>query len=467
MTDPAPESPRPRSRAWVVWAVLALAGVGAAAYLGWPLLARALDTVSTDDAYVTGHVTFVAPRVAGQVTRVYVDDNYRVKTGEKLLELDPEPYQKVVDIRQAAVDQAKADRVAAETKVASAIAQARAQKWKLELAGQLVDDQIAGIKAKAAAYRSQVAIREKADADLGRAKEGFDKGAISQEQLDQRREAVKVAQALATQALDEVYEARAALGLPQPGGTGPELTAVPADLNQTHASVRQALADLVQTLTDLGYPLADVRDTPRQFLDRLREYDAGETKVLLEKVLKTAPAVKQADARLAAAEADLAAANLNLSYCTVYAGIDGVVTRRNVNPGNNVQTGQQVMAVRSLTEIWVEANFKETSLDYLAIGHPVDLEVDMYGSKKRFRGRISGFTYGTGQTLALLPPQNATGNFVKVTQRLPVRIHLEGYDPNGENPLFAGLSVVPYVRYKDAPTGPDAGKRLQTLRDGR
>jgi membrane fusion protein, multidrug efflux system len=138
------------------------------------------------------------------------------------------------------------------------------------------------------------------------------------------------------------------------------------------------------------------------------------------------------------------------------------VTRRNVNPGNNVQVGQNLMAIRSLREIWVDANFKETQLRDLRIGQPVDLYVDMYGGRQVFNGRVSGFTMGTGSTLALLPPENATGNFVKVVQRLPVRIELEGYDPN-KYPLFIGTSVVPYVYLNKAPTGPDAGKFLQSL----
>ena len=119
------------------------------------------------------------------------------------------------------------------------------------------------------------------------------------------------------------------------------------------------------------------------------------------------------------------------------------------------------MAVRSLNEIWVDANFKETQLRDLRIGQPVDLYVDMYGGKHVFKGRISGFTEGTGSTLALLPPENATGNFIKVVQRLPVRIDLVDYNAD-QTPLFIGTSVVPYVYINKPPTGPDAGKFLQT-----
>jgi membrane fusion protein (multidrug efflux system) len=120
------------------------------------------------------------------------------------------------------------------------------------------------------------------------------------------------------------------------------------------------------------------------------------------------------------------------------------------------------MAIRSLSEIWIDANFKETQLRDLRIGQAADLYVDIYGDKQVFGGRITGFTIGTGSTLALLPPQNATGNFIKIVQRLPVRIELEDYDPD-KKPLFIGASVVPYV-YLDKPLkGPNAGAFLQGL----
>ena len=118
------------------------------------------------------------------------------------------------------------------------------------------------------------------------------------------------------------------------------------------------------------------------------------------------------------------------------------------------------MAVRSVTEIWIDTNFKETQLADLRIGQRVRCEVDMYGSRREFEGRITGFTMGTGQTLALLPAQNATGNYVKIVQRLPVRIELTDYHPD-EAPLFVGLSVTAYVYYKEPATGEHAGDVLQ------
>src|SRR4029079_19783433 len=124
------------------------------------------------------------------------------------------------------------------------------------------------------------------------------------------------------------------------------------------------------------------------------------------KLIAEAPQIKLAEAKLLEAQNDLAQSELNLSYCDVVAEIDGVITRRNVNPGNNVQVGQGLMAIRSLSEIWVDATFKETQLRDVRIAEPVDLNVDMYGSRQLFKGRIAGFTMGTGSTLALLPAQN-------------------------------------------------------------
>ena len=206
-----------------------------------------------------------------------------------------------------------------------------------------------------------------------------------------------------------------------------------------------------------------MKRTPKEALDEFISRDKeGNIDRILERIVPEAPAVRQAEAKLLQARRDLAQAELNLRYCDIVSEIDGVVTSKNVNPGNNVLAGQALMAVRSLTEIWIDANFKETQLADLRIGQRVRCEVDMYGGRREFEGRITGFTMGTGQTLSLLPPQNATGNFVKIVQRLPVRIELTDYDPE-KAPLFVGLSVVPYVYYKEPATGPHAGAVLQPL----
>ncbi len=295
-----------------------------------------------------------------------------------------------------------------------------------------------------------------------RARGLFSRNALSREDFDQRLEAERTAQAGAKQALEEVYEARVALGLAPRPEKG-DLTDVPADINQTFSGVRQALADVNQILAQLGFPLVSVSRTPRQALEEFAGRDKeGNIDRILERMVPEAPAVRQAEAKRLQAVRDLAQAELDLRYCDVVSEIDGVVTSRSVNPGNHVSAGQSLLAVRSIDEIWVNANFKETQLADLRIGQRVRCEVDMYGGRKEFEGRITGFTMGTGQTLSLLPPQNATGNYVKIVQRLPVRIELTDYDPD-KAPLFVGLSVVPYVHFKEPPTGPNAGAVLQPL----
>jgi membrane fusion protein (multidrug efflux system) len=444
----------------VLMAAVAILVLTIAVVFGVPWIRQALDTVSTDDAYVNGHVTFVAARVPGQVSRVLVDDNNRVHKGDLLVELDREPYELDVAVRQAAVDTAKADVEAAKASVRSLEAKARSERWELQHAMEDVQNQIALLHAKVAAVDKSKATLRLAEAEFNRAKKVVASGAVSREELDRREAALSIARAEVTQALDDAHRIRVSLGLPAEPENGGDLGQVPPDLDQTFSSVRQAQATLIQSAAELGV-IHSYNQTPKQMLEQFEQLDPqGNVDQILARLVPEAPAVKQAGAKLESAERDLDQAELNLRYCEITAEIDGVITRRNVNPGNNVLVGQGLMAIRSLHDIWVDANFKETQLRDLRIGQSVDVYADMYGDRRVFRGRVAGFTMGTGSTLALLPPQNATGNFVKVVQRLPVRIELEDYDPDKE-PLFIGLSVVPYVYINRPATGPDAGKVLQ------
>jgi membrane fusion protein (multidrug efflux system) len=438
-------------------AILALAIL---AVFGVPWIKEMLTTVSTDDAYVNGHVTFVAARVPGQVSKVLVDDNYRVNKGDLLVELDREPYQVEVALKKAAVDTAKADLDAAKANVRSVEARAFSQRWKLQHAIEDVENQIALLHAKVAGLDKAEASVKLAEAEFERAKALVPKGYTSREEYDRRERTLSVTRAEVIQALDDIHQIRVSLGLPAEPENGGELSQVPPDLDQTFSSVRQAQSELIQTAAELGV-IHSYNQTPKQMLEEFYKRDPhGDVNKILAALAPEAPAVKQAEAKLQSAERDLDQAELNLRYCEINSEIDGVVTRRNVNPGNNVLAGQGLMAIRSINEIWIDANFKETQLADLRIGQPVDVYADMYGGRRVFSGRITGFTFGTGSTLALLPPQNATGNFVKVVQRLPVRIELQNYDPD-KDPLFIGLSVIPYVYINRPATGPDAGKRLQ------
>jgi membrane fusion protein, multidrug efflux system len=440
-----------------VLAALVLAGIG---IFGVPAIQLALNTVSTDDAYVNGHVTFVAARVSGQVAQVMVDDNNRVHKGDVLARLDKEPYQDAVAVKTAAVNAAKADLQAATAAVRGVEAQARSLRWKLQYAMEDVENRVALLHARVAALDKSQATLKLAQVEFARAEQLLPSSDISRQEYDRRQAALSVAQAEVTQAMADVHQIRVSLGLAAQPESG-DLAEVPSDLDQTFSAVREAQAALIQMAAQLGV-IHSYAQSPKQMVEQFEKQDQGDVDRALAGLTENAPAVKQAQANLESTNRDLIQAELDLRYCDVVAEIDGVVTRRNVNPGNNVLVGQNLMAIRSLSEIWVDANFKETQLRDLRIGQPVDLYVDMYGGRRVFKGRVSGFTMGTGSTLSLLPAEDATGNFVKVVQRLPVRIDVEGYDPN-ENPLFIGTSVVPYVYLNKPLTGPDAGKFLQTL----
>ncbi|MGE5269335.1 MAG: efflux RND transporter periplasmic adaptor subunit [Thiohalocapsa sp.] len=454
---PAPDRRRSRRR----WLLIGGAGVLVAAALGLfgvPWIRATLNTVSTDDAYVNGHVTFVAPRVAGQISRVLVDDNNRVHKGELLAELDEKPFQDAVAVKQAAVDTAAADLRAAKAMARDLEAQARARRWALQNAIHDVDNKIALLHARVAAVDKSKADFTLAQADFYRARQLLGSPGESRQEFDRAQRALSTASAQVALSLAEVSQVRASLGLPAQPDDGKDLDQVPSDLDQTFATVLAAQADLIQTAAQLGV-LHSFNQKPKEMVEAFEKQ--GDIDRTFAQLVDEAPAVKQAEAKLEFAKRELAQAELDLHYCDIDAKIDGVVTRRNINPGDYVQIGQNLMAVRSLRDVWVDANFKETQLRHLRIGEPVDLYVDMYGGRHVFKGRVSGFTMGTGSTLALLPAQNATGNFVKVVQRLPVRIDLEGYDPDKDT-LFIGTSVVPYVYINKPATGPDAGKFLQT-----
>jgi membrane fusion protein, multidrug efflux system len=466
--EPSPASSRaPRSR-WKKGIILGLLLVAlvAGGFALAPAIHEALVTVSTDDAYINGHVTSLAARVPGQVTRVFVDDNMRVKRGDVLVQLDREPYQVQLAIRKAAVTSAEAKLASAKAQALADAAQIRASRYQLERAIEDLHTKVADLQAYLADLASQKALLDLARANLKRAEQLLPGRAISKEDFDVRRQTVRVSEAKVEQAYQVIYATRVGLGLPAKPPTGEDLGHTPPDLDQNYSGVRTALGALYQATARLGYVPSSWRLNPKAAVEEfLKLHSAGDVDKIYDKLMREAPGVKEAEAALEQARRDQDDTELDLRYCDVVSEIDGVVTRRNVNPGNNVQARQALMAIRSETEIWVDANFKETQLADLRIGQRVKCRVDLYGSRQTFEGRITGFTMGTGQTLALLPPENATGNFVKIVQRLPVRIEFTNYDPDKtRTPLFVGLSVVPGVYYKEKATGPHAGEVLQPAR---
>jgi membrane fusion protein, multidrug efflux system len=475
--------PRRRSRRWIIAGVGGL-GIVAAIFVGAPWIVRYFSTETTDDAFVNSYVTYVSPRVAGNVVEVRVDDNQFVEAGQVLLRLDAEPYRIVRDQKLAALDRAKlridqqvAALRAAEAEVEQARNQVRSQVvslWSnlylLQTIQSIVRYQEAGLKINLANEKLQHANLVLAEKEHGRYSELAPIGAAPQELLDQKIATLDVAKQQLAVSQENIKQTRALLML----SSGQKDTDDLKDIEETYPGVRYALANAQQTLTQLGIPFSLLDMHTSSIADRLAKLDV---KSLVEQV----PSVQMAQARLCQARAalggslfnsakpydhpdiveaqrELDQAELNLGHTEIRAAISGYVNGRAVNPGTEVQTGQMVMAIRPLENVWIDANFKETQIDKLRIGLPVDIHVDAYPNHV-FHGRIAGFSPGTGASLSLLPPQNATGNFVKIVQRLPVRIELTD-PPSTEAPLFVGLSVSPEVNFKATPTGPDAGQRL-------
>ena len=262
---PGPAAERGR-RVTLVIAILVVLGVG-----GWllvPWVMTALNTVSTDDAYVNSHLTFLAARVPGQVLKVMVDDNYRVKEGDVLVEIDPEPYRVQVAIQKAAVDVAATNLDAAEAQVRAQLAQTRANRYKLQHAIEEVDDQVANLHAAVATLDSRKASLKLAAANLERGVKLVPSNAVSSQEIDVLRESVTVDEATVQQALQEVYALRVNLGLPAQPQSGQALDHVPPDLDQNFSTVREALADLQQSAAQVGYFPASWTATPKQAIEQ-------------------------------------------------------------------------------------------------------------------------------------------------------------------------------------------------------
>jgi membrane fusion protein, multidrug efflux system len=367
---------------------------------------------STDDAQVDGHITPIASKIYGRVDKVFVDDNQAVKAGQRLVKIDPRDY-------QSAVDQAKAALALAESEARSAGVDVPRTQENVASGNSSADAQLLGAQADLA--RAQVtydqaktadlawaqanvdksrANADLAQADLARYKPLMEKGEISKQQYDAAKanadattSAWKADQEKLTQAQRNVEVTKA------------QLDAAKARVAQAQAAVEAAQADLKQV--------------------SMKSADAQ------AKVAK----VQQARASLEAAE-------LNLSYTDVVAPVDGVATHKQVEPGQVVQAGQGLMVVVPLQSVWVTANFKETQLKKMKPGQEAYVDVDTYG--KTFSGHVDSIAGATGAVLSLLPPENATGNYVKVVQRIPVKIVLDPI-PADKAVLRPGMNVVATV----------------------
>jgi len=297
---PGPHEParpaHPRRR-WVLLAVI-LAGLIAGGIALIPTIRTALNTVTTDDAYINGHVTFLAPRVGGQVARVLVDDNMRVRRGDILVQLDREPYEVQRAIARAAVTAAEAGLAAAQATVRGEVAQMRANRYQLERAMEEVNSRIAQLRSEVSALNSQQATLDLARADLPRGEQLLPGGGISKEDVDIRRQAVKVDEANLDRALQAIYSARVGLGLPARPTQGNDLAQTPPDLVQTYSAARQPLGTLLQSDAQIGYTPASWNATPKEAIDEFYRLDPeGNLARILDRLIPEAPGIKVAEAK--------------------------------------------------------------------------------------------------------------------------------------------------------------------------
>lgn len=388
--------------------LLAMIGVGV-----WWWLTQGRE--STDDAQVDAHVIPMSSRVGGTVLKVPVVDNQVVEAGTVLLEIDPRDYQVAVDKARAELADAEATAIAAQSNVPitattatsnvgsaqSSVEQARSG---VEAAAREVEVARARLVAAQARLREAEANAARAARDVERLRGLLAKDEVSQQQFDTAVSAAEAAKAGSDTMRAQITEAEAAIRM--------------AESRQIQASGAEQQARSA---------LQGAQTAPEQ-------------------VTATRARASSAQARVEQAKATLAQAELNLAYTVVKAPVKGIISKKSVNPGQVVQTGQPAMALVQIDEVWITANFKETQLEKMRPGQRATVDVDATGGKD-LTGHVDSISPATGARFSLLPPENATGNFVKVVQRVPVKIVLEpGQDP--ERLLRPGMSVTPTVYTK-------------------
>jgi len=375
-----------------------IAAAAGAAY--WRLFEY--NRVSTEDAYAKADSAQISSRVPGTVLRVLVDNDYFVRAGQRLLELDPAVYETSVQKAQAQLDQAEADVRGLEASVFQTDLQTKAavEAAQAALKGahdtrQATQNQLSELASQRAGDLAEFKLAQK---DYQRFEKLFKSGAVAAEQRDEARTKFKQTQA----ALDAV-DARISSASASLEGTEQQIT-------EAQANLKSARADLYKN------------DIQRSRLASLRA---------------------QRDVH----RAELDAAALNLQYCTITAPINGYIAQKSIQDGDRIQPGQALMAVVPLQEIYVEANFKETDLTHVRIGQPAVIQADIYPDYQ-YLGKVAGIRAGTGAAFSLLPPENATGNWIKVVQRVPVKIMLDK-PPPADHPLRVGLSLEVTIKTSD------------------
>lgn len=370
---------------------------------------------STDDAQVDGRITQIAARVGGTVIAVHIENNQAVGGGAVLVQIDPRDYQVAVDRARAELADATATAVAAQSGVpiarvetgagvTSASGGVETANASVTVAENEVPVADANLVAAQARQREKEAAAVKAARDVERMRPLAQKDEIPQQQLD-----AAIAQADASRAASDAAKS--------------DVIAAQGAVTVAHQRVTQARGAASQARGTLD----SAKTAPEQL--KVSEAHAA-----------------SAEAHVKQAQAALAQAELNLEYATIKAPNAGVISRKNVEPGQVLQAGQPVMALVDLANTWVVANFKETQLKSMRPGQKAEIEVDALGGRT-FKAHVDSIAAATGAKFSLLPPENATGNYVKVVQRIPVKLFLEpGEDP--EHLLRPGMSVTPTVVVK-------------------
>jgi membrane fusion protein (multidrug efflux system) len=400
------QQPRVRLIIAVVFLLILGAGVWA-----WTTSGRE----NTDDAQVDAHVTQLAARVSGTVIKVAVDDNQLVEAGTILVQLDPSDYQVAVDKARAELADAEATAIAAQSSVpitsttaASNVTTARGGVMQAQSGVTASEKEIEAARARLVSAQARLREAEanaaKSARDVERLKGLLAKDEVSQQMFDTTSATAEAQKATVDSARSQVAEAEAGIRVAE------------SKLAQSRAGEDQAHAEMKTAQT-------------------------GPSQVAATKARATAAEAKAQQMRAALAQAEL-----NLQYTTVKAPIRGVVSKKGINPGQVVQGGQPLLAIVQIDDVWVTANYKETQLKNMRPGQRAVISVDAYGGRE-YKGKVDSIAGATGARFSLLPPENATGNFVKVVQRVPVKIVLDpGQDP--EHLLRPGMSVTPTVYLK-------------------
>ena len=395
-----PKSPKKKTRRNIIAAVVVLLLLLGAAFFFW----RSTFTEDTDDAQVNGNLYQVSARVAGQVTQVFISETEPVKAGQAIAQVDPRDFEVALEQAQGSLANAKAELVQATANVPITNLSVRTT---VTTSGQDVQGSAASVaQAQANAQAMQARILQaqanalKAQTDVDRYTPLVARDVISKQQYDA---AVATATAMEAQVDEAQRDAQGAL--------------------QQVQSAQQRLA------TSRAQAAQNKQNAPKQEAVQQARAVAAEA------------SVKEAQARVDQAQ-------LNLGYTKIVAPVDGIVSRKNVSVGDNLSVGQALLTVVPLNDLWVTANYKETQLKQMRQGQDVDIKVDALGGR-HFRGRVTEVGGATGSMLSLFPPENATGNYVKVVQRIPVRIDFTNLQQDdGDHALRSGMSVEPYVQLK-------------------